>query len=192
MPTFGPIRGSSSIPMPPANATSPPTTRRHITTTTTAPSRPQAPPRHHPVRRPPPPSHHHVTRRPPPPTFPRNRPHPGRHVIAGQRQRQRAQPPVPRHRQRYQRGGDRGRMGGDTGRGRGYRQGRRGSRRSPEFLSTTGGGVCNPHTAPFPLIYPPVIGGGGSLTMGAAYHLHAAPRVTSFTPPRWGVFFLRR
>ena len=44
--------------------------------------------------------------------------------------------------------------------------------------------MCNPHTAPFPLIYPPVIG-GGSLTMGAAYHLHAAPRLTSFK----GFFF---
>ena len=79
--------------------------------------------------------------------------------------------------------------------GRGYRlrEGiqageRRQRRRSPNFCRQRGGGVCNPHTAPFPLIYPPCHW-GGSLTMRAAYHLHAAPRLTSFTPPHWGGFF---
>ena len=77
--------------------------------------------------------------------------------------------------------------GGDTGRGGGAGE-QQWHRRSLNFLLTMGGGMCNPHTAPFPLIYPPIIG-GGSLMMGVAYHLHTAPHLTSFTPPHWGGFF---
>ena len=36
--------------------------------------------------------------------------------------------------------------------------------------SATGGGVCNSHTAPFPLIHPPVDGGDSFKNDGAAYN----------------------
>ena len=54
--------------------------------------------------------------------------------------------------------------------------------------SATGGGVCNPHTAPFPLIHPPVDGGDSFKNDGAAYNPHAAPSFNFVYPPLLGFF----
>jgi len=54
--------------------------------------------------------------------------------------------------------------------------------------SATGGGVCNPHTAPFPLIHPPVDGGDPFKNDGAAYNPHAAPSFNFVYPPLLGGF----
>ena len=68
---------------------------------------------------------------------------------------------------------------------------------SPEFLLTTGegnndrDGMCNPRTTPFPLVYPPSM--GGSHLSGnddrAAYHPHATPHLNFIYPPLLGGFF---
>ena len=93
-------------------------------------------------------------------------------------------------------GGDKGGVGGNGRPREGTRAGEEGQgndddarrRRSPEFLSTTGGGVCSPHTAPFPLIYPPGI--GGIVDEGAGVSPTRRPPFNFIYPPRWGVFFL--
>jgi len=54
--------------------------------------------------------------------------------------------------------------------------------------SATGGGVCNSHTAPFPLIHPPVDGGDSFKNDGAAYNPHAAPSFNFVYPPLLGFF----
>jgi hypothetical protein len=57
--------------------------------------------------------------------------------------------------------------------------------------SATGGSVCNAHTAPFPLIHPPVDGGDPFKNDGAAYNPHAAPSFNFVYPPLLGGFFFR-
>ena len=58
------------------------------------------------------------------------------------------------------------------------------------MVSAIGGGVCNPHTTPFPLIHPPPSMGGILLKMMGRRITHTPPpRLTSFTPPLLGVFF---
>ena len=93
-------------------------------------------------------------------------------------------------------GGDKGGVGGNGRPREGTRAGEEGEGNdddahrccSPKFLVTTGGGVCSPHTALFPLIYPPVI--GGIADEGAGVSPTRRPPFNFIYPPRWGVFFL--
>ena len=56
------------------------------------------------------------------------------------------------------------------------------------MVSSMGGRVCNPHTAPFPFLYPPNCW-EGLLTAGVVCNSHATPCLILFTPTLGGFFF---